>query len=387
MLFSELPIDSRLKKALVEECLKVPTPIQEKTIPLLLEGHDVLGIAKTGTGKTAAFVIPVLEKLAYFKNRQGYDSKLRAIIIVPTRELASQVGHEFKSYGRYLDIRTVTIYGGVSIKRQIKVLNNYPDIIVATPGRLIELIKEGYIDLHYLKMFVIDEVDRVLDIDMGKDMGYIIGLLPKEGQNIFFSATENPVVDELINSISKKMLHVRDGIDTIQELDISENLYFVNKNHKTSLLIDLLYNNTKNPILVFVNTIAKANNISKTLNKLDIKSKSIHSGKNQQARESILELFKDGKLRVLVATDIAARGIHIPDLEIVINYDLPENPKIYTHRIGRTGREGKSGKAISFCSVYEVVSLQAIEFDLGYQLKEVLNHDYLPTYLSFIRER
>lgn len=391
MLFRELPIDVGIIKALQDQKLLQTTPIQEKTIPLLLDGSDLIGCAMTGSGKSAAFVIPILDKLSRSQNMDNNSHnnspKIRALVLVPTRELASQIGEIFINYGRYLEVKTQTIYGGISIQRQKKALTNHPDIVVATPGRLIDLIGQGYVGLECLEMFVIDEVDRTLDMGMRRDVQSIIRLLPRQRQNIFFSATLTEEVEKFIDRISEEVIHISIQDNSDADSKTIEKVYFVDDPHKISLLLELLNRNTMKSVLVFTNTQYQADKIRKILIKYAIASKSIHGNKTQQARESILEMFKSRKIRVLIATDIAARGIDITNVSHVINFDLPDSPKTYVHRIGRTSRAGRSGRAISFCSLYEVERLQAIEAEIGHSINEAVNHKYLPQFMVFIRKR
>jgi ATP-dependent RNA helicase RhlE len=387
MLFKDFQLNPMIQKALQDQHYKIATPIQQKAIPLLLEGKDLLGCAQTGTGKTAAFALPILEKLIEIKNIPDKKTPIRALVLAPTRELALQIGESFQKYGKYLDVRIAVIFGGVTPKHQIKAMKRDPNIIVATPGRLVDLVEQGYIDLSHIDMLVLDEADRMLDLGMSKDVKKIVSLLPEKRQNMLFSATMPKEVTSLVNNILKNAVKVEVSISSKEKSDINESVYFVNEPHKTSLLLKLLEDELIESVLIFTKTKGRANKVSKVINNANIRTKAIHGGKKQQTRKDALEMFKTKKIRILIATDIAARGLDINDITHVINMDLPQVPETYIHRIGRTGRAGKTGVAISFCSVQEVEFLQAIEKEIGHQITEVENHEFLPLHMVLIRGR
>ncbi len=387
MLFKDFQLNPMIQKALQDQQYKVATPIQQKAMPLLLEGKDLLGCAQTGTGKTAAFALPILEKLVEVKREKDKMTPIRALVLAPTRELALQIGESFETYGQYLEVRIAVVFGGVTLKRQIKAIKKEPDVLVATPGRLIDLIEQGYVDLNHIDMFVLDEADRMLDLGMSKEVNKIIALLPKKRQNMLFSATMPKEVTSLVNSILKDPVKIEVKVNARKKIYIKESVYFVDPSHKIALLLKLLEDESIESVIVFTRTKRRADKVSKVINKAKIRTKAIHGDKKQQARQDALEMFKTKKIRILIATDIAARGIDINDLTHVINMDLPEVPETYIHRIGRTGRAGKTGLAISFCSVQEVELLQAIEKEIGHQITEVENHDFLPLHMAIIRNR
>ena len=365
MLFKDLNIIEPIQRALEEAGYTNPTPIQEQSIPSLLIGRDCLGCAQTGTGKTAAFAIPVLQNIAQNKIKTDSKRVIKALILAPTRELAIQIEENFTAYAKYMDIRNTVIFGGVSQNPQTKILTQGVDILIATPGRLLDLIDQKYIDLGNVKHFVLDEADRMFDMGMVRDVKKIVAKLPKDRQNLLFSATMPGEVMKLVNDILKdpikvKVAPVSSTIDTI-----TQGVYFVNKKEKKSLLVHLLKDEDIKSLLVFSRTKHGANNIVKDLTKVGIESQAIHGNKSQNARQLALSNFKEGKIRVLVATDIAARGIDVDELSHVINYDLPDVPETYVHRIGRTGRAGHSGIALSFCDDEERSELKAIEKVIG----------------------
>lgn len=365
MVFNDLNLSLSLLKAIDKQKYTKPTPIQEKAIPPLLKGKDLLGCAQTGTGKTAAFAIPILERLVESSAGEEEDSKIRALVLAPTRELAIQIGASFEAYGEYTHLKNGVIFGGVTPKRHIKVLKREPNILIATPGRLLDLANQGYADLSHVDMFVLDEADRMLDLGMIKDVKTIISKLSKKRQNMFFSATIPKEVTKLVNSILNKPVKIEIQNKKTDKVAIKQDLYFVEPPDKISLLVDLLQDKSYESVLVFTRTKRKADRISKALNKRNIVSKAIHGDKNQSERLKALSRFKNKEMRVLVATDIAARGIDIDKLTHVINLDMPNVPETYVHRIGRTGRAGTKGTAISFCSQEERVFLADIEKLIG----------------------
>ncbi len=346
--------------AAVEQCgYQTPTPIQRETIPPVLEGRDVLGCAQTGTGKTAAFALPILQRLA--KAAHGKGRPIRALVLTPTRELALQIYENFTAYGKKLPLRSCVIFGGVGQQPQVDALRKGVDILVATPGRLNDLIGQGHISLAQLEIFVLDEADRMLDMGFIHDVKRVIAQLPQKRQTLFFSATMPEDVEKLALSIltdpvTVKVDPVSSTVDTIRQF-----LYMVDKANKKHLLADLLAKPNVESALVFTRTKHGADRVVRELSKAGIAAKAIHGDKSQGARQEALSQFKKGKIHVLVATDIAARGIDIAGLSHVFNYDLPNEPEAYVHRIGRTGRAGHEGVAISFCCIDEEKQLRDIE--------------------------
>lgn len=361
MLFQDFNLKPPIIKAIEMQAYKKPTVIQEKAIPAILSGKDLLGCAKTGTGKTAAFAIPILQKLANNKMECEENHPIRALILAPTRELAIQIAESFNTYGQNLMIQTGVIFGGVTPKRHIKVLKKEPDILVATPGRLIDLIDQGCVNLNSVEMFVLDEADQMLEDRMIQQVKDILFKLPQARQNMLFSATMPKAVMKLVHSILKNPIKIEVKDETSHKVDIKQQVYFVEEPDKTSLLLKLLKEQTFESVLVFVRTKKKADKVSKAINVSNIRTKAIHGDKNQSERQKALALFKNKEIKVLVATDVAARGIDIDKLSHVVNMDIPSVPETYIHRIGRTGRAGMSGTAISFCSNDEKEFLKEIE--------------------------
>lgn len=374
MLFKDLDIIEQIQKALKEEGYKKPTPIQEKSIPYLLEGKDLLGCAQTGTGKTASFAIPILQSI--YKNKKSSKGKkdIKALILAPTRELAIQIEENFKAYSKYMDINSLVIFGGVSQNPQTKALKEGVDVLIATPGRLLDLYNQKFINLNKVEYFVLDEADSMLDMGMIHDVKRIIKYLPNKRQNIFFSATMPKEISKLADSIFKNPEKVEVAPVSSTTETVEQSIYFVGKKQKRALLIELLQDKSMESVLVFSRTKHGANKITEDLIKSGIESAAIHGNKSQNARQLALSNFKKGKIRVLVATDIAARGIDIDELSHVINYDLPEVAETYVHRIGRTGRAGRSGKAIAFCSMEERDLHKAIEKLIKKKITVVTNH-------------
>ena len=358
MNFSELKLTRPLLKAVEEQGYKTPSPIQAKAIPPVLAGYDLLGCAQTGTGKTAAFALPILQRLAAsHPSHKG----VRALILTPTRELALQIDECFANYGRYLNVSHCVVVGGVGQQPQVDALRRGADVLTACPGRLNDLIGQGHVDLSRLEIFVLDEADRMLDMGFVNDVKKVIRHLPAQRQNLLFSATMPKEIEQLANSILKKPVTVKvDPVSSTVER-IEQGLYFVNKPDKKRLLAKLLADPAVTSALVFSRTKHGANAIATFLNKQGIGAAAIHGNKSQSARVAALDSFKAGKIRALVATDIAARGIDISELSHVFNFDLPEVPETYVHRIGRTGRAGAEGVAISFCSPEEKEYLAGIE--------------------------
>lgn len=374
MLFKDLDIIEPIQRALEEEGYKSPTPIQEKSIPHLLEGRDLLGCAQTGTGKTASFAIPILQNIY---NEGKSKKNIKAIILAPTRELAIQIGENFKTYSKHTNIKSLVIFGGVSQNPQTEALKKGVDVLIATPGRMIDLYNQKFINLDNVKYFVLDEADSMLDMGMIHDVKRIIKYLPKVRQNIFFSATMPKEISKLADSIFNNPVKVEVAPVSSTTETIKQSIYFVSSRKKKSLLIDLLKDKFMESVLVFSRTKHGANKITKDLVNASITAEAIHGNKSQNARQLALNNFKEKKTRVLVATDIAARGIDIDELSHVINFDLPEVAETYVHRIGRTGRAGKSGTAIAFCSIEERNLYNSIEKLINKKIEVVNDHAYV----------
>ncbi len=374
MYFNELNIIQPILQAIEEEGYTTPTPIQEQAIPLVLDGHDLLGCAQTGTGKTAAFSIPILQKLSS-ETIHG-KRKIRSLILTPTRELAIQIAESLNSYGRHLKLKSAVIFGGVNQNPQVNVLQSGVDILVATPGRLLDLMMQGYISLRDLEIFVLDEADRMLDMGFIHDVRKVIRSLPDERQNLFFSATMASEILQLAGTILQDPIRVEvTPVSSTAEI-IGQTLYFIDKNNKPSLLFDLLKEQSAQSVLVFTRTKHGADRVAKYLVKNGVKSDAIHGNKSQNHRQRALNNFKDRTIRVLVATDIAARGIDVEEMELVINYELPNIPETYVHRIGRTGRAGNTGNAISFCDYEEKAYLKDIEKLTKQSIPVIEDHQY-----------
>lgn len=351
---------SELQHAISDQGYHTPTPIQEQTIVHLLDGRDLIGCAQTGTGKTAAFILPILQYLT--KNlRPRVHGKTRVLILAPTRELAAQIGDSIKDYGRYLKVPYTVIFGGVGQNPQVHALVQGVDIVVATPGRLLDLMNQRHIHLDGTEIFVLDEADRMLDMGFIYDVQRIIAKLPKKRQTLFFSATMSPEVVKLSEKIVNNAVFVSVSPDKPTVESIAQKVFFVDKNHKDSLLAQLLEAKHWSRVLVFVQMKHAADKVVERLRELKISAAAIHGNKSQNARTGALAKFKLGQIRVLVATDIAARGIDVDSISHVINYDLPNTTETYVHRIGRTARAGAGGDAVSFCSAPERDYLRAIE--------------------------
>lgn len=376
MTFEKLNLVEPILEALRQEGYEKPTPIQAEAIPIVLAGKDLLGCAQTGTGKTAAFSIPILQHLFEGGLSRGYRD-IKALVLTPTRELAIQIGESFQAYGRYTGVRHTVIFGGVSQQPQTEALRKGVDVLIATPGRLLDLIAQKFVDLRTLEYFVLDEADRMLDMGFIHDIKRILPLLPKKRQTLFFSATMPPEIANLANTILYKpeRVEVTPPASTVDMIE--QSIYYVEKSDKKDLLIELLENRDISSALVFSRTKYGADKISRFLNKAGILADAIHGEKSQNARQRALSNFKDHKIKVLVATDIAARGIDVDELSHVFNNDLPEVPETYVHRIGRTGRAGHSGVAISFCSSEERPLLKDIQKLIGKTIPVVEDHAYI----------
>jgi ATP-dependent RNA helicase RhlE len=349
MNFNELNLIAPLVQALEKKGYQHPTPIQEKSIPHILQGKDIFGCAQTGTGKTAAFALPILQLLSA-KPLAERSKDIKALILAPTRELALQISENFAAYGKNLHISHTLIFGGVSQVPQVNSLKRGVDVLIATPGRLLDLMQQGYIKLNHIEYFVLDEADRMLDMGFINDIRKVIAKLPTKKQTLFFSATVSPEIMLLANTLLKSPVRVSvDPPSSTTEL-VKQSVYFVNKEDKRSLLKHLIEEDSIEHALVFTRTKRGADRVAKDLNSTGIKAESIHGNKSQNARERALKGFKNRTIRVLVATDIASRGIDVDKLSHVINYEIPEQAEVYVHRIGRTGRAGSTGTAFSFCT-------------------------------------
>lgn len=376
MPFKKLDLIEPILKALVAEGYTTPTPIQAQSIPLILERRDQLGCAQTGTGKTAAFAIPILQILYQQKQEERGPRNIKVLILTPTRELAIQIDESFAAYGKYTGLTHTVIFGGVSQQQQTNILRRGIDILVATPGRLLDLISQGFIDLKYLKIFVLDEADRMLDMGFIHDVKRIITKLPAKRQTLFFSATMPPEIQKLANVLltNPARVEVTPASSTVDAIE--QNLFYVDKQNKPNLLLHLLKDEVILTALVFTRTKHGADKVVKFLHRANITAAAIHGNKSQNARQNALGNFKTGKTRVLVATDIAARGIDIDDLSHVINYELPNVPETYVQRIGRTGRAGNTGIAFSFCDADERTELKDIQKLIGKNIPVINEHPY-----------
>ncbi|MFM7764665.1 MAG: DEAD/DEAH box helicase [Sphingomonadales bacterium] len=360
MKFNELNLIEPILRALQQEGYDTPTPIQQQAIPIVLKGRDLMGCAQTGTGKTCAFAVPILQNL--YNNRANENRrKIRCLVVTPTRELAIQIQESFEAYGRHTGLKSVVIFGGVGQKPQTDAIQRGTDILIATPGRLLDLMNQGFITLRDIEYFVLDEADRMLDMGFVHDVKKIIKALPHRRQSLFFSATMPAEIVSLANTIlsnpeSVSVTPVSSTADTVQQF-----LYHTDRNNKINLLTDILQDRNIETALVFTRTKHGADKVVRMLIKAGIRSEAIHGNKGQSARQRALSNFKDKTTRVLVATDIAARGIDIDELAWVINYDIPNIPETYVHRIGRTGRAGASGTALSFCEQEERPYIRDIE--------------------------
>lgn len=373
VLFNELQLIEPVLKALSQEGYTNPTPIQEKAIPVVLKNRDLLGCAQTGTGKTAAFTIPILQLMSQqAEPAQG----IRALVLTPTRELAIQIGESIQAYGRFLPLKHTVIFGGVSQHAQVQALRRGVDILVATPGRLLDLMQQRHISLDHIQFFVLDEADRMLDMGFVQDVRRVIARLPKQRQTLFFSATMPPEIRQLAHILLTDPVKVEvtppsSTVDLIQQ-----SVYHCEKQNKLPLLIEILKDPAIESVLIFTQMKYAADRLAKSLNKAGIRTEAIHGNKAQNARQKALANFKTRRTRVLVATDIAARGIDIDDLSHVINYELPNIPETYVHRIGRTGRAGASGTAISFCDWSEKIFLSDIQKLIKKTIPVVKDHPY-----------
>ncbi len=374
MSFKNLNIIEPLQQALTKEEYTTPTPIQIQAIPSLLQGNDLIGIAQTGTGKTAAFVLPILQRMS-IDHKIPFKGSPRVLVLAPTRELAAQINQSFATYGHFLRFRHTVIFGGVSQEPQVKALSRGVDILVATPGRLLDLINQGYIKLRNVEFFVLDEADRMLDMGFINDVHKIVSELPRKRQSLFFSATMSPQISALTKKLLTNPVRVEAAPQATTVVRVEQRVFFVDQNNKNTLLLGLLKQAHLTCVLVFTRTKHRANRVTLMLTKNNIQAVAIHGNKSQNQRTKALNDFKSGRSQVLVATDIAARGIDIEDISHVINYDLPNEPENYVHRIGRTARAGADGTAYSFCAADEREFLRSIEKLTKLKIK-VIEHEY-----------
>lgn len=376
MLFEDLHIIKPILDAVTAEGYTTPTPIQARAIPELLAGKDLLGVAQTGTGKTAAFAIPILHLLHERKARRTGKHAIKSLILTPTRELAIQIGESFATYGKHTGVSCKVIFGGVNQHGQVQAIRQGVDVLVATPGRLLDLMQQGLLDISRIELFVLDEADRMLDMGFVHDVKRVIAKLPAQRQSLFFSATMPPAIVQLANTILTQPVKVEVTPVSSTAHTIEQVVYYVEKDNKRKLLIDLLKDGTIERVLVFTRTKHGADRVTKDLLKAGITAQAIHGNKSQNARQLALNNFKKSVTRVLVATDIAARGIDIDELTHVINYELPNIPESYVHRIGRTGRAGANGFAIAFCDAEERAYLKDIQKLIGKAVPVVHDHPY-----------
>lgn len=372
--FKELGLIEPILMALFEEGYTNPTPIQEQSIPIVLEGKDLLGCAQTGTGKTAAFTLPIIQLLSAKPVEKR--KRIKSLIVTPTRELAIQIAESFNAYGRHTQLNCTVIFGGVGQGPQVTALKSGVDVVIATPGRLLDLMNQGFISLREVEIFVLDEADRMLDMGFVNDVRKLLAVLPKKRQSLFFSATMPPEIVQLANSIlhHPEKVTVTPVSSTVEIID--QSVYLVDKVNKNALLVEVLKNPAIKTALVFTRTKHGADKVVQLLTKNNIIAEAIHGNKSQNARQRALSNFKEQSTRVLVATDIAARGIDVDELAHVINFDIPNIPETYVHRIGRTGRAGAAGTALSFCDFEEKAYLADIEKLIGKKVPVIAEHPY-----------
>ena len=373
MNFTDLQLIDPIAKALKEEGYTQPTPIQAKAIPSILQGRDLLGTAQTGTGKTAAFAIPILQNLTEKNIR---NNQIKALILTPTRELAIQIEESFNAYGRHLKLRNLVVFGGVKQGAQEAALKRGVDILVATPGRLLDFISQGIISLKNLEIFVLDEADRMLDMGFVHDVKRITKLLPPKRQTLFFSATFPDEISKLANSMLTNPVKVEVAPVSATADTIKQKVYFVDKENKLDLLTHILKNDISDSVLVFSRTKHGADKIARKLQSQKISAEAIHGNKSQNQRQNALNNFKTGKTRILVATDIAARGIDIDELKYVVNFELSDVSETYVHRIGRTGRAGADGSSISFVDGLDLINLKSTEKLIGKKIPVEKDHPF-----------
>ncbi len=399
MTFEQLQLAEPLLQALRAEGYTTPTPIQAQAIPPALEGHDLLGCAQTGTGKTAAFALPLLHRLyaqreadprthqVQARHPQRIHSHVRALVLAPTRELAAQIGESVGAYGRHTGLRHTVVYGGVGLHGQIRTLQRGVEVLVATPGRLLDLVGQRAVDLSRVEVLVLDEADRMLDMGFIHDIRRIIKLMPTKRQTLFFSATMPPAIRQLADELLTDPVSVAVApVASTTEL-VEQQLYYVARDNKKALLLHLLDNPEVGSALVFTRTKFGADKLVKSLDAAGIEAEAIHGNKSQGSRQSALRAFKNGHIRVLVATDIAARGIDVDQLAYVVNFDLPNQPETYVHRIGRTGRAGASGLAVSFCDAEERSFLREIRTLIQKEIPVIADHPFASTAPAPVTDR
>jgi ATP-dependent RNA helicase RhlE len=377
--FEQLPLSEPIQRALAEKGYTKPSQIQGRAIPVLLKDRDLLACAQTGTGKTAAFALPLLHKLS-LSNRKPFRRGVRHLVLTPTRELASQVAESFKVYGQYVEFQAGLVYGGVSEKPQIKQLFQGLDVLVACPGRLIDLMEQGHVDLSQVETFILDEADRMLDMGFIRDIRKIESKLPKERQTLLFSATMAPEITKLGQAMLHRPEEIRIAPQGTTAEKINQSVIFISKSAKQKYILELLKQhldeNPRELTLIFTRTKHGAKNLAKIFNKEGLVADSIHGNKSQNAREKTLDRYRKGEIDILVATDVAARGIDVKNITLVVNFDLPMESDSYVHRIGRTARAGESGQAISFCSLEEVALLRQVERLIKKPVPVLRDHSY-----------
>jgi ATP-dependent RNA helicase RhlE len=373
MTFNQLNLIDHLTGALIKKGYITPTPIQQQAIPYVLAGKDLFGCAQTGTGKTAAFALPILQLL---HEKPATHKHIRALILAPTRELATQISENFQAYGAQLNLRHAVVFGGVSQVPQVSALRKGIDILIATPGRLLDLMQQGFIRINHIEIFVLDEADRMLDMGFINDIKKVIAQLPKQRQTLLFSATMPDEIKKLAQGLLHQPVSVSVTPISSTAEAVKQSVYYVKKENKRSLLHHVISENNIDHALVFTRTKRGADRVAKDLNKQGIKAESIHGDKSQGARERALKGFKSRAIRILVATDIASRGIDVDKLSHVINYEIPEMAETYVHRIGRTGRAGESGEAISFCAKEEMPYMRDITKLIKKNIEVIQTHPY-----------
>lgn len=373
--FKSLKLNHKISGAITALGYAHATPIQAQTIPALMKGNDVLGVAQTGTGKTAAFALPLLHRMV--ENPKWAEArKPQALILAPTRELAVQIGESLKDYGKNARVRTAVVFGGASIRNQIKAMERGVHILVATPGRLMDLYKQGFVKFDEVKTFILDEADRMLDMGFINDVQHVASKMPTDRQTVLFSATMPKAVEKLAENLLEDPVRVSVAPESTTADRVSQKVFFLQKDRKRSLLGDLLSDDRLQRVLVFTRTKRGADRVTKFLDQIGVKADAIHGDKKQSARQRALRDFKAGKIRVLVATDIAARGIDVDGITHVINYELPNEAESYVHRIGRTARGGAAGVALSFCDADERAYLKAIEKTTRLKIEMVVDHPF-----------
>jgi len=374
--FADIPLAAPIQRALSERNYETPSPIQAQAIPFLLEGRDLLGCAQTGTGKTAAFSLPILHAL---HTRPGHrrPKQARVLVLTPTRELATQVGKSLEAYGTHLDTRHALVFGGVGQRPQVQAMRKGTDVLVACPGRLLDLIDQGFIDLSGVKFFVLDEVDRMLDMGFLKDVKRIVSMLPEKRQSLFFSATLAPSIVDLAHNILNDPETVTIAPETTTAEKVEQTVRFVSRDHKRTMLVDTLKAQPKGELtIVFGRTKYGCDKLARLLNKNGVTAEAIHGNRSQPQRDKTLDRFRNGKLPVLVATDVAARGVDVKAVTLVINFDLPKEPEAYVHRIGRTGRAGATGHAVTYCTEDEFKELRAVEKQIKQSIPIDESHEW-----------